>query len=100
MARERRKPTTFTESNGSGTKPVARGKMSWEVLFGEIQKLPMGTWDDLVSWGKETGNLEPWQQTLCFNFRAKLEKGKKLKTPECDAMLDMLDAACEKGFQP
>jgi AIPR protein len=98
MARERRKPPTSVEPKGN--RPAAREKMSWQVLFDEIQKLRTGTWDDLASWGKETGKLEPWQQTLCMNFRAKLERGKKPKLPECEAMLDMLDASCVKGFQP
>ena len=100
MPRVRRKSAVAPGATESGTTPDAREKMSWQELFGEIQKLDMGTWDELAKWGKETGNLEPWQQTLCTNFRAKLERGKKPKTPECGAVLDMLDAAYEKGFQP
>lgn len=100
IQRVRRKSAVTAVSTGSAINAGTREKMSWQVLFAEIQKLHMGTWDDLANWGKETGSLESWQQSLCKNFRAKLERGKKPKTPECGAMLDMLDAAYEKGFQP
>ena len=100
MPRERRTPAVATGATESGTNPVAREKMSWQALFEEIQKLDMGTWDDLAKWGKETGNLAPWQQTLCVNFRAKLERDKKPKLQECRTILDLLDAGYKKGFQP
>lgn len=100
IKKARRKPAATGATTETGINPSTREKMSWQVLFAEIQKLQIGTWDELANWGEETGNLEPWQQSLCKNFRAKLERGKKPKTPECGAMLDMLDAAYEKGFQP
>lgn len=100
MPRERRKPKVSTGSTEVLTNAGARDKLSWQTLFGDVQKYRIETWNNLANWGKDTGNLEPWQQTLCSNFRAKLERGKKPKIPECAAILDMLDAACDKGFQP
>lgn len=100
LARARRKAPVAPESESSGTKQGAREKLPWQELFNEIQKLRMEAWDSLSAWGKETGNLEPWQQTLCINFRAKLERGKKPKVPECETMLELFDAACGKGFIP
>lgn len=100
LPRARRKRSDETEDKTGGKEPSARAKQSWQALFDEIQKLRMGTWDDLAAWGAETGNLEAWQQTLCINFRTKLERGRKPKVPECGTMLEMLDAACDKGFSP
>ena len=84
-----------------GTVPTAvqRGQ-SWQELYDEVQKLRLAVWSDLAVWGKETGGLEAWQQTLCENFRAKLERGKKPKMVELETMLDLLEAACTRGFMP
>lgn len=78
---------------------VQRGQ-SWQDLYNEVQKLRLAVWGDLAVWGKETGGLEAWQQTLCENFRAKMERGKKPKTAELETMLDLLEAACKKDFVP
>ena len=84
-------------------KPVINGgarRGSWAELFAEIEKLRPSVWDDLATWGASTGNIEEWQRTMCHNFRRKMERGKKPNVPECEAMLNMLDASCAKGFTP
>jgi hypothetical protein len=79
-------------------KAARRG--SWAELFAEIEKLRLSVWEELAVWGEDSGNLEGWQLTMCRNFLAKLERGKKPNVPECEAMLAMLDTSCAKGFTP
>lgn len=85
--------------NGPVTPKTGR-RNSWAELFAEIEKLRPEVWDELAVWGADSGNLQQWQRTMCGNFRAKLERGKKPNVPECKNMLEMLDAACAKGFMP
>lgn len=99
IPREIRKPKTSAGNADISSRTTGRDKLSWQTLFGDVQKFRIEIWNNLAHWGKETGKLEPWQQTLCTNFHAKLERGKKPRIPECVALLDMLDAACDKGFQ-
>jgi hypothetical protein len=89
--------------NGSLLEAVtakAGRRNSWADLFAEIERLRPGVWDELATWGEHGGNLQEWQRTMCRNFRAKLERGKKPSMPECKTMLDMFDAASAKGFMP
>ncbi len=93
---------TRVDESATGKPPAAKGvrRGSWQELFAEIEKLRPAVWDELAAWGKDGGSLQEWQWTMCRNFRAKLDRGKKPTVPECDAMLAMLDAACAKGFTP
>ncbi len=89
------------DGNGSGPVTTKTGRRnSWAELFAEIEKLRPEVWDELAVWGEDSGNLQQWQRTMCGNFRAKLERGKKPNVPECKNMLELLDAACAKGFMP
>jgi hypothetical protein len=99
--------TVATECNRKGDASGADNIMnkagrrnSWPELYAEIEKLRVEVWDELAVWGEDEENLQLWQRTMCRNFRAKLQRGKKPTVPECKNMLEMFDAACAKGFIP
>lgn len=91
-------PNTRDPEATAARSTAARRGNSWADLFAEIEQLRPTVWNQLAEWGEQTGNLQEWQRTMCRNFRLKLDRGKKPKTQECQAMLEMLDAAMAKGF--
>lgn len=77
---------------------VDTGGKSWQELYATVQKMKTEVWNSLAVWGRQSGELAPWQATLCSNFHNKLAREKKPTSIECKAALEILEVARAKGF--
>ena len=95
------KSSTIPKQGGTAedSRNIVNGKKpSGQELSAEIARLKPELWEWLERWGAETGKFQKWQGTLIGNFARKLERRKKPNVQECEAVLDLLQAARAKGF--
>lgn len=91
-------PAVHAAEADEGKNGAVRSATAPEMLA-QLERIRPDIWSALEKWGRQTGELKPWQATLASNFGRKLELGKKPSTEECRVVLDMLLTAQGKGFE-
>ena len=83
----------------TGTEQTPKRKDKHGDAAESVLRVREELWPMLAAWGEEAGNLQKWQITICKSLHSKIVKGQRLRQDECEALLDMLNVARDKGFE-